>query len=217
MWFWVAAVLVASGGAAPVKGKLSPHALDAMSVVASGLLCLAIIPMPYGLLAAAAVAPAVVLGVRRLASRAPPDLPDRGTALAFALAAAALRAGMPVPAALEVSAPAGAPALGKVARLLQLGATPAQAWADVPTADPWPAVGFSAGRSGASGAKLAAALDRAADQIVAAIRTRSLARAQRVDVLAVGPLGLCFLPAFVCLGIAPAVVAIAAGVGQQLT
>ena len=38
------------------------------------------------------------------------------------------------------------------------------------------------------------------------------ARAQRAAVLITAPLGLCFLPAFVCLGVAPTVAGIAATV-----
>lgn len=104
----------------------------------------------------------------------------------------------------------------RVAGLLRLGASPDQAWADVPDVEPWSSIAYLARRSGDGGIKLASALDRAADQVLASQRARALARAQRVGVLAVGPLGACFLPAFVCLGIVPVVVAVAAGAGGQL-
>ena len=38
------------------------------------------------------------------------------------------------------------------------------------------------------------------------------ARAERAGVLVTGPLGLCFLPAFICLGIVPVVVGLASSV-----
>jgi pilus assembly protein TadC len=37
------------------------------------------------------------------------------------------------------------------------------------------------------------------------------ARAERAAVMVAGPLGLCFLPAFVCLGVLPVVVGLADG------
>ena len=41
------------------------------------------------------------------------------------------------------------------------------------------------------------------------------AAAERAGVLIAGPLGLCFLPAFVCLGIAPVVAGLAGQVLQS--
>ena len=41
------------------------------------------------------------------------------------------------------------------------------------------------------------------------------ARAERASVLIAGPLGLCFLPAFVCLGVVPVVAGLAGDVLQS--
>jgi len=100
--------------------------------------------------------------------------------------------------------------------LLRLGATPEQAWSLLPPREPFIGIALLARRSGHSGVKLADAFDRGAEQVLVEQRAAALARAQRVSVLAVGPLGACFLPAFVCLGIVPVVVAVASGIGGQL-
>ncbi|MDN2502743.1 type II secretion system F family protein, partial [Nocardia nova] len=48
-----------------------------------------------------------------------------------------------------------------------------------------------------------------ADKCRAAVEDTAAARAERAGVLISGPLGLCFLPAFVCLGIVPVVAGLA--------
>jgi pilus assembly protein TadC len=52
--------------------------------------------------------------------------------------------------------------------------------------------------------------ERVAAQVRVEQHTRDLGRAHRAGVQVLGPLGACFLPAFLCLGIVPAVVGIAA-------
>lgn len=64
-------------------------------------------------------------------------------------------------------------------------------------------------RSAKSGASLAGAMTELAAQRRAEAEDASAARAERAGVLISGPLGLCFLPAFVCLGIVPVVVGLA--------
>lgn len=222
MWMLLAAVLLlpASGDRVRALRTPSPAMLPVITAVASAAFCVVLIPLPYGPLAALAAAPTTASVVRRLASRSPPgSAGSRDTALAFALAAAALRAGASVPVALELAAPAAASegtVLIRVAGLLRLGASPEQAWKGVPGTETWSSISFSARRASTGGTKLASALDRAADDTLAQQRARAVARAHRVGVLAVGPLGACFLPAFVCLGIVPVVIAVAAGVGGQL-
>ncbi|MCW2637138.1 MAG: Type secretion system domain protein [Blastococcus sp.] len=137
------------------------------------------------------------------------DLPGACDLLGVCLAA-----GLPVGGALAavgeaVPGPLG-PELRAVAALYRLGAEPRRAWADVP---PELAVlGRALVRAGESGASVAPALR------VLAADTRSAARAQvdadvrRAGVWVLAPLGLCFLPAFVCLGVVPLVLGIADGV-----
>ncbi|WP_239393361.1 type II secretion system F family protein, partial [Frankia sp. CiP3] len=63
-----------------------------------------------------------------------------------------------------------------------------------------------------SGARLAATLARLADQTRAHHQEHALAAARRAGVTAVAPLGLCFLPAFLALGVVPVI----AGAGRGL-
>ena len=58
-------------------------------------------------------------------------------------------------------------------------------------------------RSASSGAALAGGVAELADQSRHDAAHAATAAAERAGVLIAGPLGLCFLPAFVCLGIVP--------------
>ncbi|WP_223884654.1 type II secretion system F family protein [Micromonospora craniellae] len=142
---------------------------------------------------------------RRL--RAVADLP-----LAADLLAAALRAGAPVErSVLAVADALGGPLadqLGRVGRTLQLGGGPQEAWAHLATVPGAQRIGAAAIRSASSGAALAGALTRLADDLRAdrAIAIESAAR--RAGVLIVLPLGLCFLPAFILAGLVPVIVAV---------
>ncbi|MFV2019154.1 type II secretion system F family protein [Micromonospora sp. LOL_023] len=146
-------------------------------------------------------------GARRQRLREAADLP-----LAADLLAAALRAGSPVDGAgvavaEAVAGPLGA-RLGRVARALRLGAEPVDAWrplAEVPAGD---RVAAAAIRSAASGAALAGALVRVADDLRAGRSAAAEAQARRAGVLIVLPLGLCFLPAFILAGLVPVIVAV---------
>ncbi|MGW5312435.1 type II secretion system F family protein, partial [Nocardia thailandica] len=93
---------------------------------------------------------------------------------------------------------------------------PASAWeraaadaAGLPGADDVESLARMARRSARSGASLAAAVGELADHRRAAVEDAAVARAERAGVLIGGPLGLCFLPAFVCLGIVPVVIGLA--------
>ncbi|WP_372451809.1 type II secretion system F family protein [Catellatospora tritici] len=128
------------------------------------------------------------------------------------LVAAALRAGVPLDAAvLAVAAALPGPLatrLRRIGRSLRLGATPVEAWqhlSDLPMAARLTA---AVERSSASGTALAGALHRCADDLRADAGFRRQATAQRNAVLVVLPLGLCFLPAFVLAGLVPVVLAV---------
>lgn len=143
-----------------------------------------------------------------------------GSASAFDLLAACLRAGLPMAAAARASAPTAPPilraALRRAADLLALGADPATAWERAATdaagsvgADDVESLARMARRSARSGASLATAVGELATQRREAVEDAAVARAERAGVLIGGPLGLCFLPAFVCLGIVPVVIGLA--------
>jgi pilus assembly protein TadC len=70
-------------------------------------------------------------------------------------------------------------------------------------------------RSGRSGTALAESLTRLATQARAGVRERAEARGERAGVLITAPLGLCFLPAFLAIGVVPVLIGLAAGVLRQ--
>jgi hypothetical protein len=127
------------------------------------------------------------------------------------LLAVCLSAGVPVGAAVAavsaaVPAPLG-PHLAGVAALCRLGADPRRAWADAPAE--LAALGRVLVRAGESGAAAAPALRALAADSRAGLRAAAEAAVRRAGVWVLAPLGLCFLPAFVCLGVVPMVLGIA--------
>ncbi|MFD8145127.1 type II secretion system F family protein [Streptomyces sp. NPDC059708] len=140
---------------------------------------------------------------------------ERQLPLAADLLAACLAAGAgPVEAAEVVGESLGGPVGERLALAgaeLRLGGEPGAAW------------GRLAGIPGARG--LAECLERAArtgapaaepvSRLAAALRAdrsrRAGARAQRAAVLVTAPVGLCFLPAFLAVGVAPVVIGMASG------
>jgi pilus assembly protein TadC len=129
------------------------------------------------------------------------------------LLAACLRGGLPVPAAVQAIAaqapPRAADALGHVAELLALGADPVAAWAQALAEPLTSELARGARRSARSGAALATVAEGLAAKVRAAGDDLAEARAQRAAVAVTGPLGLCFLPAFLCIGVAPVVIGLA--------
>jgi Flp pilus assembly protein TadB len=144
----------------------------------------------------------------------------RSVAFVVDLLAGALGAGLPPELAIEGVAAAVAEhgsdtlrcavdPLGRVGRLLQLGSDPAAAWASLYPAPGYGPVADSGRRCAASGARLAGALAAVAEDLRARHQAEALARAERVGVWSLLPLGLCFLPAFVCLGVLPVILGVA--------
>ncbi|MBF6337612.1 type II secretion system F family protein [Nocardia abscessus] len=136
------------------------------------------------------------------------------------LLAACLRAGLPMAAAARAVAPEAPEPLGEALRRaadsLALGADAATAWEQVardsnarPGAEEIESLARMARRSARSGSSLAAAVTELAEQRRSAVEDSAAAKAERAGVLIGGPLGLCFLPAFVCLGIVPVVIGLA--------
>ena len=125
------------------------------------------------------------------------------------LFAACLRAGLPVPTALSaVTAGGSGPAteaLRATAGLLSLGAPPAEAWAPARAGPDTAELARAAERTARSGSALAAVAEELAVELRTAMADQAEAKAQRAGVLIAGPLALCFLPAFLCLGVFPVV------------
>jgi pilus assembly protein TadC len=171
-----------------------------------------------GLVVGIVVAGGVERAVARLTPREERTRRDRLLAdLPFAadLLVACLRAGTSPVQALEavaagVSGPLG-DELASVAAALRLGADPSTAWArflDQPDLAPF---GRAMVRVWETGAPLADTLTRLADDARLARRTRAEQRARSVGVKAAAPLGLCFLPAFVLMGVVPLVASAVVG------
>lgn len=203
----------ASGETAP-----STKLLPALCGISFGLLAATVIGGWTGLILAplvAAGAGVVCRHVVRRAGSAPVDVLP--LAAGWDLLAACLRAGLPVPLAVRAVAghlpdPVGAE-LRTVAERLALGADAQSAW-DVPQSSPLHKLARAARRSAHSGAGLAEVAGRAATEIRADVRSAAAARGQRAAVLITGPLGLCFLPAFLVLGVAPVVIGLASGLAR---
>lgn len=191
------------------------RALQLLVMFATVTGCVAVLGPTRGLLAGCVLTPAGVYLVTRLDARPSRASPDRALALALDLVAAALRGGQPVSSALALAAaaadPAAAAELARVASLLRLGADPVEAWRGLAADDVLAPVAQAACRSANSGIRLARGLEQVGADLRAQVRAGSEARAYRAGVLAMAPLGLCFLPAFVCLGVVPVVVGIARG------
>ncbi|MEU0882837.1 type II secretion system F family protein [Lentzea sp. NPDC005914] len=122
------------------------------------------------------------------------------------LMAACLKAGLPVPTAIRA---AGIGELGQVAELLALGADPDTAWANALASPTTAALARAARRTARSGAALARQAAELAERTRAEAGDQAEAKAQRAAVAVAAPLALCFLPAFLCLGVVPVVLGMA--------
>lgn len=137
-------------------------------------------------------------------------------AAAWDLLAACLCGGLPIPVAIR--AVAGdlprpeAKALRSTADLLSLGAEAVEAWGPALACSQTSELARAACRTARSGTALAETATALAGRIRDGSGDRAEARSQRTAVLVTGPLGLCFLPAFLCLGVIPVV----AGLAGQL-
>jgi pilus assembly protein TadC len=133
------------------------------------------------------------------------------------LLAACLRAGLPIPTAVAVVAdelpPGSARALRSSAELLALGADPATAWEPAANCQDTAPLARGARRATRSGTTLADLVGDLAATVRSTAADTAEATAQRAGVLITAPLGLCFLPAFVCLGVAPVI----AGLAEQIS
>lgn len=146
--------------------------------------------------------PARVVHARRRASRELPSL--------VLLLAAALRSGADPVRALPLVANAlpGAasdrlrPALAR----LQVGVPPDIVWAGLASDPVLAPLGRTLARAVDSGAPVADAVERLADDMAEGSRAQVEDRARSVGVRAALPLGLCLLPAFLLVGIVPVVV-----------
>lgn len=163
--------------------------------------------------AAAAVTAWRVLGraespsARRRREELERDLPT-----AVHLLSACLEAGAATTTALETVAGAlpGAVAdeLLLVRHRLALGVDPVVVWRDLGEHPELRPLGRAMARAHQSGAAVGLVVHRLARELAAQTRARTDALARSVEVRAAAPLGVCFLPAFLLLGVVPMVVGV---------
>ena len=149
-------------------------------------------------------------GAARGVGASPGAGPDAELPVLLELLAAAMRAGAGVPRALEATADAvrgsDAPALRAAAEALRLGADWDTAWRGAP-ARLGPLRRALRG-AWVDGAASSDALRAARDEALHERRAAAATAAARLGVRLVLPLGACFLPAFVLVGLAPVLIAL---------
>ena len=181
--------------------------------LAAGLFVAVVLGGTSGLVLAGPLGLAAGWGTRRVARGGAAPGPDPlRLAGGWDLMAACLRCGLPVPLAVSAVAEylpgAVALELRTVADRLALGADPRTAWA-VPEHSPVYKLAQAASRSAHSGTGLAKVAVSVAAEVRTGAQDLAAARGQRATVLITGPLGLCFLPAFLALGVVPVVIGLA--------
>ena len=194
------------------------------AAVLSCLLCAGVAWLLFGgflgLVVAAAIAtvgPGALARLESRGTRAHRLALDVAAPTVADLMAACLASGTSTAAATQATAQAlGGPVadvLGKCVTQFNLGASPVRVWkpmADEPALAP---IARAILRSAETGAPLTSVLLRVADDLRLTRRTRLEQAAKTVGVKAVGPLGLCFLPAFMLLGVVPLIASlISAGI-----
>jgi hypothetical protein len=210
--------LRALAGSGPPTPTSEPPVLRRQWIVVGsvtvGALGWAVAGTAAGVVAGGLATLAGTLAARMVTSRARPPLATASDlAACWELVAVGLQAGLPVATAVSAAAEhltgTSGELLRRVGRLLQLGADPAHAWREAERDPELASFARAARRSAGTGAALAAVARAEAERLRSALVDAAQERAQRAAVHITGPLGLCFLPAFLVLGIAPVVVGLA--------
>lgn len=204
-----------SGAPTPAPRKW-PRAIPHLATTLGGISTAVLIGGLPGVVVGALVTAAGWWAVRRTRRPRAPAL-DLAAKLRLArtldLLAACLRAGLPVPSALDAvadTAPAeAAAALRSTAGLLALGSSAEEAWARTGLGE----LAAAAIRTSRSGAAFATAAADLAGRFREELATEAEERAERAGVALALPVGLCFLPAFFCLGVLPVVLGLAGRLG----
>jgi pilus assembly protein TadC len=184
----------------------------------AGLALALLLPGPWGVVLGAAlsvVGPRLVHRLEPATARVERQQLTRDLPLAMDLLAACLAGGASTAAAvravsLAVEGPAGE-RFALVAARLDLGSPPSDAWSALATCgagdsdEEAAALARTLTRASEGGAPVAAEVARLALDARVRARARAERAAARAAVLGVAPLGLCFLPAFVLVGIVPVV------------
>ncbi|MBH1934875.1 type II secretion system F family protein [Streptomyces sp. AV19] len=196
-------------------------AREGLPAAAAAVLGIVLVGGPVGW-AVGALAASGVWWWRRRAGRAAagePEVPAEEVArqlpLAADLMAACLAAGAgPREAAEAVGGSLGGPVGDRLARAaaeVRLGAEPAVAWERLAALPGARGLALCLERAQATGVPAVDPMARLAVTL-RAVQSRSAGiRARRAGVVATAPLGLCFLPAFLAVGVVPMVIGLASG------
>jgi Flp pilus assembly protein TadB len=186
--------------------------LPAVAAVVIGMLIAAAIGGMVGALGGIAGGVTVLRALRRSADVAAAERHrqmSRALPLATELLAACMASGASPRLALATVAEAiGGPLADELRRVdaaLELGGDPVGSWLALGTDELLGPLGTAFSRSAESGAPLAGLLSDLALDLRAERRVAVEAAARRVGIRAAAPLGLCFLPAFILLGLVPIV------------
>lgn len=181
---------------------------------AVGLLLLFWDSSPIGVVIAVAGGVGSFLVLRRARTRsAAAERLDSALPITLTVAGLLLRSGHPPPLALAVAARScrsrSAGQFEAIHRRIAMGENAREAWHSLLPRPQVAAVARAALRASDSGAALAAAWESTADQVRKDQRLAAEVAARKVGVSALAPLGLCFLPSFICLGVIPIVIGLA--------
>lgn len=186
--------------------------LRAVAAVAAGAAGLLLVPGAVGIAVGAAVAGAVwwrsqgweSAGERRRRERLVADLPH-----VVDLLVSVLESGAAPEAALDrVARVVGGPVAAELSAWLahlRLGTDPVQVWAQLAHHPELGRLGRALHRAAESGAPVATALSRLADELRASAQAEVEETVRQVEVRAAVPLAVCMLPSFLLLGVVPLV------------
>ncbi|MGK5637834.1 type II secretion system F family protein [Streptomyces sp. URMC 126] len=193
----------------------------ALPTVVAGVLGLMLVDGPGGWVLGPAAAGGMWWwrGKAARAAAARTDLPAdevlRHLPLAADLLAACLAAGAgPGEAAEAVGGSLGGPVGDRLARCaaeVRMGGDPVAAWGRLGELPGARTLALCLERAQATGVPAVDTMARLAGRLRAEQGRTAAARARRAGVLATAPLGLCFLPAFLAVGVVPMVIGLASG------
>jgi Flp pilus assembly protein TadB len=209
----------AAGSGSAERSGTATHRRETLAAVLAGVA----VAVAVGGVAGAVVGGGVALGVRKFVARLEPaavraerarlaaDLP-----LATTLMTVAVQAGVSLPSAAEsVGQALGGPLgrrLSESARAAVVGVVPTDAWRALLEEPGLAQLGRAIVRSEATGTSAARVLAAVSEDAVAAARWHAHGRARSLGPRTALPLGLCFLPAFIVVGVLPFIASTAATV-----
>ncbi|NQU36189.1 MAG: type II secretion system F family protein [Actinobacteria bacterium] len=200
--------------------KAAQQRTQRLQVVACLLAAVALFVLVGGVMGAGLAAAVAIAGPRLLRRMEPGDERRRrvqievSAAMVADLLAACLASGASTPAATGATASAvGGPTaelLNQCVAQFELGADHRRVWAPLMGEPALAPIARAILRSAETGAPLTATLLRVGDDLRSTRKAQLDQAAQAVGVKAVGPLGLCFLPAFMLLGVVPLIASLIA-------